>query len=68
MTMKMLIAIAAVAAIIAVPASAKVLRDTGPNAVIFNGKVIGTDPDAGVRTMLQRDWEYQGRPRGWIGD
>ncbi len=65
--MKILIAMVALATLIAVPALSAT-RDAPPSSVIFNGKVIGTDPEAHIRSMLQKDWEYQGRPRPWIGD
>ncbi len=65
--MKTLIATVAVATLVAAPAFAQAPgRDSGPNTVIFNSKVIGTDPDASIRSQLQRDWETQGRPRPWM--
>jgi len=63
--MKTLIATVALATLIAAPAFAQAPATSG-NTVIFNGKVIGTDPDANVRSQLQRDWEWQGRPRPWM--
>jgi hypothetical protein len=58
--MKLLISAVAVATLVALPAFAQTPRErTSPNAVIFNGKVIGQDPDPAVRSELLRDYGWQ---------
>jgi hypothetical protein len=66
-TMKQLLAAVTLAALIASPAVAKshhamspriygahAAAPSGSNAVIWNGQVIGADPDAAIRTQLYR--------------
>ena len=57
--MKILIAVLALA--IASPAFAATAPRAAPadHMVIFNGKVIGQDPDPAVRFELRRDWGWQ---------
>jgi hypothetical protein len=59
--MKKLIIATVLATTVATPAFAQYLpRFTGPglNAVIYNGRIIGQDPDANVRLDLIKNGEY----------
>jgi hypothetical protein len=61
--LKVVLSAVALAALVAAPAVAKTRTQTAPapaysnNAVIQDGRVIGTDPDANVRSELRRDGE-----------
>jgi hypothetical protein len=61
--LKVVLSAVALAALVAAPAVAKARTQTAPapaysnNAVIQDGRVIGTDPDANIRSELRRDGE-----------
>lgn len=44
-------------ALLAGPAIAQRLPDQ--SKVIVNGKVVGADPDAQIRTQLMREWDFR---------
>jgi hypothetical protein len=57
--MKKLVVATVLATTLAGPAFAQYLpRDAGPYVVVFNGQVIGQDPDVHVRLDLLRNGEY----------
>jgi hypothetical protein len=69
--LKVLVSVAALAALVSSPVLAKSRTQhtqpapartaTGPAVVSPDGRLIGTDPDAAIRFELQRDWQtYQG--------
>jgi hypothetical protein len=57
--MKKLVIATVLAATVATPAFAQYApRYHGANAVIYNGRIIGQDPDANVRLDLIKNGEY----------